>query len=686
MFGKLFSGTVEGYRLRKIYLPILILVPIFIALFIRLDDFLAWSESKERFFFDGRPLLASFDAFSYARYAEEYKRGLYKPGETDPLRFFPDNFLDPKVVQYPSVLPMLSWLGAWVSKLQGTYVENVSIWLIPVFSVLFIVPLVLFFWELKLPLSGFSGALLGSISFIYLIRTCICRLDTDSSNLFFPFASAYFFLKAIKANSLTKKTLYSAFAGITLSLFYWWYGHHGLIFVAFLSYIFALFFVKGRNLEHSDYISVAVVFLTSNPLVLTHGVVDALNVFFRYTTESTGKTSSAGFPNIYASIAELKNFNIETASFLVAGNWFVLIIGAFGALFFFLRCWRTSVLLLPALLPGTLALTGGDRFAMFISPFIGMGLGFMLDLLVISKWKDSDIRALVALMFVPLIILLLCLSNKPSFEYLPRPPITTRIAMDFIKLRKLTPPDAKIWTWWDYGYAINYYAERGTFHDGANQVSPKTYFIATTFSAPSPEQAYNTILAISSIGLVGIQKLLDEGKTPKDLRDEIFQGKHTGTVKHPIYWAFTEDEIPKFFWINYFGTWDFDLKTGRKSHITNLTNCRGLKKNLLACGEGLIINLNEGIMYQGNMQVPIKEMVIRDDKRLIRKRYHNIGIYFEVIRKGGRDYIFLLEEQTYESMFNQMYMLRNYEPKYFELVYDDFPAMVLYKVKGTGKD
>ena len=43
--------------------------------------------------------------------------------------------------------------------------------------------------------------------------------------------------------------------------------------------------------------------------------------------------------------------------------------------------------------------------------------------------------------------------------------------------------------------------------------------------------------------------------------------------------------------------------------------------------------------------------------------------------------LFLTAEQPYISMFNQMYILRNYDKRYFELVYDHFPVMVVYKVK-----
>jgi dolichyl-diphosphooligosaccharide--protein glycosyltransferase len=260
-----------------------------------------------------------------------------------------------------------------------------------------------------------------------------------------------------------------------------------------------------------------------------------------------------------------------------------------------------------------------------------------------------------------------CLVNAPSFKYVARPKITPALAGDFLKLQEVTPENSQIWTWWDYGYAIQYYGERGTFHDGGSQYSPKTYFIATTFSAANPEQAYNTILAVSSLGATGIGKLLKEKENPKVLRDEIFSGKYSKPLEKTVYWAFTGDEIGKFAWINYFGTWNFDLKKGIKSPVYQLSGCRSLKPDVLICG-GLIIDLGKGKIIQNKRSVPLKKLVIKNRDKLMEKSYHSRGLYFEIVKESRKNYLFLMAEQPYRSMFNQMYILRNFDARYFELV------------------
>jgi dolichyl-diphosphooligosaccharide--protein glycosyltransferase len=379
------------------------------------------------------------------------------------------------------------------------------------------------------------------------------------------------------------------------------------------------------------------------------------------------------------SISELKHFSLKTLSNLSAGNEILFIIGFVGALFFFLVYRRVSVILLPVFLIGFLTFTGANRFAMYLSPFIGLGMGFFIDF-ALSKMKNGKFRPPVSFLALIGITAVFCLSNTSSFKYVAKPKITPALAGDFLKLQEITPKDSQIWTWWDYGYAIQYYGERGTFHDGGSQYSPKTYFIATTFSTANPEQAYNTILAVSSLGAAGIEKLLEEKRNPEILRDEIFTGKHSKPLRKPVYWAFTGDEIGKFAWINYFGTWNFDLKKGVKSPIYQLSNCRSLKSNLLMCG-GLIIDLDKGEVLQNRRSIPLKELIIKIGNRLMEKEYHSKGLYFEIVKKGKKSHLFLMAEQPYKSMFNQMYILRNFDKKYFELVYDDFPTMVLYRVR-----
>jgi dolichyl-diphosphooligosaccharide--protein glycosyltransferase len=260
------------------------------------------------------------------------------------------------------------------------------------------------------------------------------------------------------------------------------------------------------------------------------------------------------------------------------------------------------------------------------------------------------------------------------------PKITPQLEANFINLGKITPKSAVIWTWWDYGTAIEYLANRATFHDGQSQIYPKTYFIATSYSDSDPKIAYNTISSISNIGNTGIEKLLKQKNSPQEIRDKIFNGQFNAPLKRPTYFAFTEDEIGKFGWINDFGTWDFKKKKGLFEPIGQLGDCSKISKDTISCGLNEI-NTKKMYLKTPSLKLNINTLAIYDNKQLTVKSLDIGSLYIDIVYdKNSKINVYILEKQPFYSMFNQMYILRNYDPKYFQLIYDNFPTMVLYKV------
>ena len=666
-------------------LLLLIAIPVFVGLYARFDDLKVWNSHREVFYYKDRPLFTSYDAFYFARFGQDYLEGFYRPGRLDPLRFVPDNFIAGNVT-YPDPIPMESWLGANLSRLEKTHIENVALWLTPVLSVLFVVPLVLFFYRLNLPITGFAGSLLGIISLIYLIRTTVVRFDTDSLNLFFPFSIAYFLMESTYSSG-RRKYLYLVVAGLFAQLYNWWYSHPGLILVMVVTYVVWLIFFS-RESRKEKLRELLLVILFANPIVLYLGIYNLMGSINTYLVNYF-KPAVEGFPNVFMSISEARHFELLKLSRISAGNVVVFSLGFAGAVLLFIKNLRNTLFLLPIFLIGIIAFKGGNRFAMYIAPFVGMGLGYLYEKSVetVNTRLPSYLSRILTPVGVALITAVLIWSNAESFQFLARPKITPRLEADFLKLQTLTPEDSWIWTWWDYGTAIQYLGRRATFHDGQSQGSPKTYFVATTYSTSNPQVAYNVITAISNVGNTGVQKLLKSGKKPEEIRDLIFSGELSAPLKHPVYWLFSEDEIGKFMWINYFGTWNFEEKKGVRNFIVPLS-CTVKSSGVLVCNRNrFIIDIKNGLLYERNLKAPLRELVIRDNQKYSVKTFHKNGrLYLEYVRKNDRSWLFLMGNQPFNSMFNQMYILRNYDRKFFDLVYDDFPTMVLYRVKNVNHE
>ena len=676
-------------RLYKSLLLFLVVFIMFAGFWIRYDDYNTWKRYKGAFFLKDRPLFTSYDSFYFGRLSEDFIKGKYKFGAVDKLRFVPDSWIVKEdVPKYPIIIPLNSFLAVIFKKLTGAkYIEQVTIWLVPLLSVLFVIPFVLFMGKLNYPSAGVIGAFLGVISQIYLFRTTIARFDTDTLNLFFPFLIGYLMLLYLNEEELKKRYLFLLAIGISCQFYWWWYFHAGLVLFSILIFLFVLLLEEGFKVFSERKRELFFFFITVNPYIIYEGVFAFVSKVYLYLINYFKPEVPTGFPNVLRSISEAKHFAFKLTAVITAGNEVVFVIGLLGIVVLLFRRFKEFLLISSAFLIGLMVLMGGNRFGMYLAPFIGAGIGTLVDEgLAFSLKRKHDFlkwKKVGAVLLSFVIVLLLFKINKPSIRYIAKPRVWPRLAGDFVKLKDITPEDAFIWTWWDFGYAIGYLSERATYHDGGSQLTPKTYFVATTFSTSDPQRAYNVIAGITKRGILPIKKLKEEKKlNPKvseRIAKEVMAGKWGDNVTHPVYWVFTADLVSKFSWINYFGTWDFRKKRGFKAGIIALGICSFNASELL-CGRYSIF-IDKGFLKTARGLIPLKKIYVLSGDTLKEISFNRRGVIVEIVKYGSKARAYLLGDQPFYSLFNQMYILRRYNKDLFELVYDDFPTMVVYRVK-----
>ncbi|NPB04942.1 MAG: hypothetical protein GXO08_00955 [Aquificae bacterium] len=675
-------------------IPLFLIVVAFgLSLWARYEPLKVWNANKEQFFVGERPIFTAYDAYYYARLADDYRLGVFEPGGTDRLRFVPD------YKTYPAVIPFYSWLFAQLSALFKKPVENLALWLVPVLASAVVIPLVLLFWRAGLPLTGFAAALFGSLALIYVVRTSLARLDTDSIVLFSLFAlpmAAYLFAES----SGRKKYLFLLLVAFFSNLFYWGYLHPDLNFALWVSSLLFLFFPYLKDLlserrllkpQRELLIDAALLTVAFNPFILLKGVQGILDRLARYVFEF-GTPLTGNFPNVQISISELQKLGLSQVAKMTVGNELALFVGAFGLLAFAVLRLRLFLLLLPVLLMGLLAFKGASRFAMFLAPFLGLGIGFLLDL-IWSKVKDrldDKVRWPVFGALALALVLSAVLLNRKSFEFVPKPIMTPAIASAFIEVGKTSPPEAWVLTWWDYGYAIQYYARRATFHDGGSQLSPKTYFVALAFTTDNATEAVNVSKTLTVCGAKCIKRLLKEGYTAEEIKEMFASGKllKNATVSRPVYWVFTSDLIGKFYWISYFGTWDFKTLKGRHLFISPSV-CRGSGPTKLTCrnpGASFEVDLTKmKVRFPNGLTVPLKYFATRTPQNLEVKKnpYALYGYALELVYTYAPNVYawYFMPDRSFVTMFNQLYMLRNDEIKSFNRTKERFPDYVFYLLR-----
>ena len=678
-------------------------LPIILGLWARYKPVPYWESHKAHFYVEGRPIFTAYDSYYLARLAEDYKRGVFIPGGEDKLRFVPD------YTNYPAVIPFYSWLFAKLSVLFNKPIENLSFWLVPLLAVLFVIPLVLLlYFGADAPLAAIGGGVVGALALIYLVRTSLNRLDTDSIVMFSFFAiplAVYFAVE--KAKSKREKYLFLLLLALFSNLFYWGYLHAGLNLVLWLVSVLLLLlplfkkWVKTKRFDIKELLDkqllldIGLLTLAFNPVILLFGIFNLIKKASAYIF-NFGKPIEGGFPNVQISISELQHLGPDALAKMTVGSEWLLFLGFFGLALFAWRRFKVFLLLLPMLLIGLLAFKGASRFAMFLAPLLGIGIGFILDLLWgylkerfgWSGWKEALPLSVLAL----LLAVVLAYANRYSFQFIPRPIMNSAIAEAFIELGRQTPSNAWIYTWWDYGFAIQYYARRATFHDGGSQCSPKTYFMALGFTATSQEVGYNVTKSLTVCGAKCIEKLLKEGKTAEEIKELFVKGellkKMVKKELHPVYWAFTEDLIGKFYWISYFGTWDFKTEKG-EHHPIYPAVCKEKRENLYLCNiSGMLALLDKKdlkLLVGKNRFIPLKVFALRTPQKLEikeNKKYPFGNAMEEVYTYRPNFYIWYYTDlRAFESNFNRMYPLRVWDNKYFEKVKERFPDYTFYLVR-----
>ncbi len=671
--------------MKRALILLFVAIPIALGLYARFDDLSTWKRYPRRFYLQGKPLFTCYDAFYFARWAKELKEGKYRWfGANDTLRYVPDT------AKYPPVVPLLSFMAATYSRITGKSIEDFALWVSPLLAVLFVVPFVLYMQELNLPSAGLIGGISGATAMIYVARTSVGRLDTDSLNLFFPFMLAYLMLKYAKAKEKRSRVAYMVAIGAASNLYWWWYFHSGLIvgmLITLVLYLLLEGFPAGTK-ETVERLKkeLPLLILLCNPYVIFTGVKAFVIRAVSFASKYLAPSAPTGFPNVVKSISEFKKFDFAQVAGMTVGSREMMVVCLIALALFSLKRTKSLVLLSIPLAIGLLTFISGNRFAMYLAPFLGAGIGFVLDDLMEAaktrrtlrlkrEWLYDALRVFLAIAISAPIILD---NTKQAKAFTAFPKASPAMATEFMSLPKGTPIPW-IWTWWDYGYAITYYSGDGVFHDGGSQTTPKTYLVATTFSTSDPKVAHNVILGVSNVGAKWISKAVKAGNaTAREIAENFMNGKYNAPLKHPVFWAFTQDLVGKFTWINYFGTWNFGAKKGAWRGIFPGGICFP-KGGVIICSR-YRIDVKKGLLLLPGRAVLVKRLVIKRGDALTERRLNENGLTVEVVEVKGKLLSYAMEDQPYLSMFNQMYILRRYDKRYFQLVKDHFPVMVLYRV------
>jgi dolichyl-diphosphooligosaccharide--protein glycosyltransferase len=349
-----------------------------------------------------------------------------------------------------------------------------------------------------------------------------------------------------------------------------------------------------------------------------------------------------------------------------------------------------------------LSLGRGVRFAIYLAPFVGMGLGALVEVAVrgfLGRSKnsgrpdgdgheevriaaiDTNSRLLVATATYAAVLAVFFVQLKPMTRmgHVGRPAIPAETVAVFRDLGRQLPPGTPIWTWWDYGYAIPHIASLAAYHDGGGQATPQTNVIANSLVISDQAALRNTILFVDRLGNKGIEGVARAVSSREALLEQIghYAGLRDG--ESDVYVLFTARMVEIFETLRYVA--GLPLKNARGEALQyEVLPCRKLRAEVLECN-GFDIDLSSGAFSDGRA---VGRLVVVADGRVVRTTDfpQDSGFVLQVLTDPqGRIDVLRLPEEIYRSNLNRMFLLGEYDATLFDEVYRKYPVARVFRVR-----
>lgn len=230
-----------------------------------------------------------------------------------------------------------------------------------------------------------------------------------------------------------------------------------------------------------------------------------------------------------------------------------------------------ALFLVPLAALGLLSMKMGGRMVMFGAPIAAIGLT-LPTYWIVQRIIRRELRGFWTSMLLSCCMLVVL--SAPVAELVPAmtqgPMLNRRHAEALLRARTVTPPDAMLWIWWDWGYAAHHFAHRKAIADGAAHGGPSLYLPAAVFATDNFRFARQLIKYTALQGDVPGQVFAGLDNTEADALMKKLQSPETALIQAPgkQYVVVSFEMLRLGFWITTFGRWDFSKKEGKGSALS----------------------------------------------------------------------------------------------------------------------
>jgi dolichyl-diphosphooligosaccharide--protein glycosyltransferase/undecaprenyl-diphosphooligosaccharide--protein glycosyltransferase len=622
--------------------------------------------------------------------------------------------------------------------------ETVIFYMPAFFSSLLVIPIILIGRNLGKLEVGFIGALLGSIAWSYYNRTMVGYYDTDFLNIVFPTLLLWSLIWAIRTQEdkyliftaldiiayrwwyPQSYSLEVAFFGLIFLYVAYQYikkqdfkynltlltfmmfammGLDSLIRFCIVICLFILLkFKKELVLKYLYYLFglSVVLFMATGGLAPIWGQLKGY--VFRDAIMTTKDQLQLHFYSVAQTIREAGQIPFSTFANRISGHTTIFLASLVGYIWLIYK--RPIMLLgLPMVGLGFLALSGGLRFTIYAVPVLALAVAFLI--VEVSNLLKNN-YAKYSLMSILTIAIL-----TPNIYHIINYRVSTVFGKSEVnvldKLKKIANREDYVVSWWDYGYPIRYYADVKTLSDGGKHSGSVNF--PTSFILTNPQEQASKMLRLD---VEYTEKRFEVEKHNKDLDEDDpkyikWHSSNIGQMTLDYGFKNTNDflialqtdiKLPKktrdiYLYLpnrmlNIYSTVklfsDINLMTGVKGKrpIFFFSTTFNENNNLIDLGRGVKIQKVGGKVIFQNKSIPIYSFIktFYDKHGKLQKqtqRIHPNGILYVIFMQTYRQFL-IVDKQTFNSLYFQLFILEKYNKKLFEPVILT-PLAKVYKLK-----
>ncbi len=613
------------------------------------------------------------------------------------------------------------------AKITPFSLETIMLYMPTAISSLVVIPIILISKLYGETLWGFFAALLGSIAWSYYNRTMTGYYDTDMFSAMAPMLILYFLMKSTIEFNL-KSALYAAIAIAVYPFLY----DAGNSIVYAMGIIYALYMMFYHRNDRTTYISMTLVFVALVPfplaaplnylvkiavvsalyfmlkkssieqkkLMIASGILFLLfmyfgNVFSLILTKimsyiSTG-TANEGlhFYGVHQTIREAGQIPFSVFAERISGSQIGVLISLIGYIVLIMRH-RAFILALPLVGIGAFALWGGLRFTVYAVPVAAMSAIYLFHVIATAL---SDKKSIYVFAMTLLTASMVYPNITHIIDYKVPTVLSKAEVQDLEALSKIATNKDYTLTWWDYGYPVWFYSNTNTIIDGGKHQNDN-FIISKIMQTTSSGLAANlSRLAVETYVNSNYAEIADtlfkNGKEDQLDPNVLLVELESNTYKTPqktrdIYLYLPYRMLSIFPTVAVFG--NLDLTTGEEERkiAFHPTSAIANKDGVITFANGITFDAQKGEIGLGEQTKQVKNFIITQNTQegevqLQSQLYHVDGEYAIVYMKSYNTFV-VMDSETFNSVYVQMFMLQKYDSKLFELVVSS-PYSKIYKLK-----